>query len=396
MADELVRRWDDAVETAWREFRQRLADRIAEMDSDVWFTVSAWEGRERIPLSRVRTTGGLLRVEILRDDTVEEGCWIKGDHIDQAAVTMVTLLRIKHGVLHPNYLDADGLEPQRTGFKPLPPDPVRPTLVQPDLDRVHRPASADDVRALIDVAIGGLYDEAPGWDDDGDLPLPAGEQIVWVLVGKTASRVLLTCLLVDGVDDEETALAEVNRLNLSEFGLSFFLADRRISVTREIGLSATTPALVQFELRRLLTQVDGWAHDLVQRLSTAAEPEPPVERKSSRFATAYSIVAELEREERGSVGPAMMVRVFDSDTGLLLKAIRITEQRRRELRGKVREARTLKQRNKENVLRARHDYLRDLTARMRAALRLIVDAPVRKVQLDQLALFDEDEAGTGR
>jgi hypothetical protein len=33
---------------------------------------------------------------------------------------------------------------------------------------------------------------------------------------------------------------------------------------------------------------------------------------------------------------------------------------------------------------------------MRAALRLLVDAPVRKVQLDQLALFDEDEAGTGR
>jgi hypothetical protein len=26
----------------------------------------------------------------------------------------------------------------------------------------------------------------------------------------------------------------------------------------------------------------------------------------------------------------------------------------------------------------------------------MVDAPVRKVQLDQLALFDEDEAGTNR
>jgi hypothetical protein len=40
--------------------------------------------------------------------------------------------------------------------------------------------------------------------------------------------------------------------------------------------------------------------------------------------------------------------------------------------------------------------MRELTARMRAALRLIVDAPVRKVQLDQLSLFDEDECGTGR
>ena len=48
------------------------------------------------------------------------------------------------------------------------------------------------------------------------------------------------------------------------------------------------------------------------------------------------------------------------------------------------------------MVQARHDYLRDLAARMRAGLRLMVDAPVRKVQLDQLALFDEDEAGTGR
>ena len=31
---ELERRWDDAVETAWREFRQRLADRLAGMVED--------------------------------------------------------------------------------------------------------------------------------------------------------------------------------------------------------------------------------------------------------------------------------------------------------------------------------------------------------------------------
>ena len=38
----------------------------------------------------------------------------------------------------------------------------------------------------------------------------------------------------------------------------------------------------------------------------------------------------------------------------------------------------------------------DLASRMRAGLRPMVDAPVRKVQVDQLALFDEDEAGTNR
>lgn len=31
MSNELERRWDDAVESAWREFRQRLADHVAAM-----------------------------------------------------------------------------------------------------------------------------------------------------------------------------------------------------------------------------------------------------------------------------------------------------------------------------------------------------------------------------
>ena len=39
---------------------------------------------------------------------------------------------------------------------------------------------------------------------------------------------------------------------------------------------------------------------------------------------------------------------------------------------------------------------RRVSVRAIPSLRLIVDAPVRKVQLDQLALFDEDECGTGR
>jgi hypothetical protein len=107
-------------------------------------------------------------------------------------------------------------------------------------------------------------------------------------------------------------------------------------------------------------------------------------------------MVELERAQRESVEPATMARIFHQDTGLLLKAIRITEQRRREMRGKARRAREEGRSRDELVARSRQDYMRGLTARMRAALRLVVDAPVRKVQLDQLALFDEDEAGTSR
>ena len=309
---------------------------------------------------------------------------------DRAAVMVVRALREVYGVLHPVYLDADGLEPEGA-VRPLPPKPHR---AEPDPDEVVRPSSVEEVRAVIDLAVAGTFDETPEWDDDGDLPLPTEDHLVWVSVNKNAPRVLLSCLLVDDVADRQAALAEVNRLNRTEFGLTFFLTDQRISVTRELGLEVAETAAVRIEIERMLSQVDGWARDLAERVRTA--PEPAGERPGSRFETAYAVMAELERDDRGSVGPAAMVRIYGNDTGLLLKAIRITEKRRRETRTRMRDARAAGRRTQEKVARARHDYLRDLAARMRAGLRLMVDAPVRKVQLDQLALFDEDEAGTAR
>lgn len=422
MGDELERRWDDAVEESWREFRQRLADRVAGMCEDDSIVVEVTQRHEAGAAPYCQLAGGdaMVRVEAVSNVHLAAGCeldeeqeraleglgfrrpegedWSEGEtnfwldlelrEADRAAVMVVRALREVYGVLHPVYLDADGLEPEGA-VRPLPPKPHRP---EPDPDEVVRPSSVEEVRAVIDLAVADTFDEAPEWDDDGDLPLPTEHRLVWVSVNKNAPRVLLSCLLVDDVADRQAALVEVNRLNRTELGLTFFLTDQRISVTRELGLEVAEPTAVRIEVLRMLSQVDGWARDLAERVRTS--PEPRGERPGSRFETAYAVMAELERDHRGSVGPAAMVRIYGNDTGLLLKAIRITERRRRETRTRIREARAAGQRSKEKVLQARHDYLRDLAVRMRAGLRLMVDAPVRKVQLDQLALFDEDEAGT--
>ncbi len=424
MGGEPERRWDDAVDAAWREFRQRLADHVAGMAEDDSIVVEVTQRHEAGAAPYCQVAGGdaMVRVEAVSNVYLAPGCeldeaqeraleglgfrrpvaddWSEGEtnfwldlelrEADRAAVMVVRALREVYGVLHPVYLDADGLEPEGA-VRPLPPKPQR---AEPDPDEVVRPTSVEEVRAVIDLAVADSYDEAPEWDDDGDLPLPTDDRLVWVSVNKFAPRVLLSCLLVDDVADRQAALVEVNRLNRTEFGLTFFLTDQRISVTRELGLEVAEPAAVRIEVLRMLSQVDGWARDLAERVRTA--PEPARERPGSRFETAYAVMAELERDDRGSVGPAAMVRIYGNDTGLLLKAIRITEKRRRETRTRIREARAAGQRSKEKVLQARHDYLRDLAVRMRAGLRLMVDAPVRKVQLDQLALFDEDEAGTTR
>lgn len=387
LSEELERRWDDAVEAAWREFRQRLADRLAVLDMDDSVVIDTDPDDMAAPWCEVTFTSGGLWVHALANGEFDLTVELEPREVDRAAVMVVGALRETYGVIHPIYLHADGLEPQQVV--------VAAPVEEPDLNTTVQPSSVDDVRAVIDLAVADVYGDAPEWDEDGDLGLPTEAHVVWVSVNGHAPRVLLSCMLLDDVDDAESALIEINRLNRTEWGLTFTLHERRISVTRELGLGVALPLAVQGEIQRLLSQVDGWGRDLAERVRTGAEA-PAKRRASSRFATAYAVMAELEREQRGSVGPAAMARIFGNDTGLLLKAIRITERRRRDMRTKARSARDEGRRTQEKLARARHDYLRDLAVRMRAGLRLVVDAPVRKVQPDQLALFDEDEAGTTR
>lgn len=417
---------DDAVETAWREFRQRVADHVAEMAEGDSIVVEQRQPHVTGASPYCQVAGGdqMVRVEAVSNvylaaeselDEAQEralerlgfqrpvaGDWSEGEtnfwadveqrEADRAAVMVVRALREVYGVLHPVYLDADGLDAD--GLEPEAGAQPTPAGSEPAPDDVLRPSSVDEVREVADRAVAGLYDEAPEWDSDGDLPLVTEHNVVWVSVNNASPRILLHCCLLGDVTDTAAALEEVNRRNQSEFGLTFVLREGRVSVTREICVEAVTLRAVTAEAERLLGQVDQWAGELATAL--APRRDQGRAKAPSRFGTAYAVMVELERAQRGSVEPATMARIFHHDTGLLLKAIRITEQRRREVRGKARRAKDAGRHRDEQVARARQEYMRELTARMRAALRLIVDAPVRKVQLDQLALFDEDEAGTGR
>jgi hypothetical protein len=432
MSGETERRWDDAVETAWRELRRRLADRLAELEEDkhVIVQVVVDTAAGAAPYCQALAGPGVLHVEAVSNvylndahalDVVQDGLlkhlgfagpdaaeppghtnyWAELDQreADRAAVMMIRALREVYAVLHPAYLSTDGWEAEVAD------EPPRPLPPESRLDDTVHPDGPDAVRAAVDLAVRDLQAEPPKWDEDGDLPLDTTRGVVWVTVASQLPRILLHAPLVGEVVDETRALVEVNLLNQREFGLSFSVKDGQITVYRELDATALVPAQLRLEIERLTGQVDGWASDLVTRVGgrcmdeqttrppTDATGRPPAQ---GRFATAYGVMVELEREQRGSVGPAMMARIFENDTGLLLKAVRINEQRRREMRARARTARQEGRDRAEQVARARQDYLRELTARMRAALRLIVDAPVRKVQLDQLALFDEDECGTGR
>ena len=143
MGGELERRWDDAVEGAWREFRQRLADHVAGMGEDDSIVVEVPPQQETGAAPYCQVAGGdaMVRVEAVSNVYLAAGSeldeeqeralegigfrrpeaedWSEGEtnfwldlelrEADRAAVMVVRALREVYGVLHPVYLDADGL-----------------------------------------------------------------------------------------------------------------------------------------------------------------------------------------------------------------------------------------------------------------------------------------------
>ena len=273
MSGVLERRWDDAVESAWREFRQGLADRLSGLAEDETLIVELTNDEEggAAPYCQAVAGAGWLRVEavsnhylavnyllsdpehdLLRSigfsapsydelkNTANESSnfWIDLEQreADRAAVMMVRALREVYAVLHPCYLEPEVADesldegpPRLIPPKPRPQDPVTPQ-------------DPDELRRAIDLAVRGLLDDRPEWDEDGDLVLPTSCGLVWVSVATNAARILIHAPLVDEVVDESRALVEVNLLNQREFGLTFALKDNRIRVTRDLDVTVLIPA----------------------------------------------------------------------------------------------------------------------------------------------------------
>jgi hypothetical protein len=211
--------------------------------------------------------------------------------------------------------------------------------------------------------------------------------LIYLTPSKQASRRLMRATLVTDVVDEQRALVEVNLLNKTEFGLTFVLSDDRISVRRELPMTAVVPDDVRMEVERLRGDVDRWVTELLIRVGgrSVAEDGPvhephdrrtPVSDESGdeRFDHALRVLRELESEERGSVDVATTVRIFHGDRDLLLELGRWSTAR-------------------STGGRAPPEGRGEGKASARQALRAVVQAPFTKPERQsQLSLFSEDEA----
>ena len=181
-----------------------------------------------------------------------------------------------------------------------------------------------------------LLGSEPVVDEDGDLVVPTEKTVFFVTVGTRMPRILVHATLVTDVVDEGRALVEVNLLNKAEFGLTFVLSDGAVTVRRELPMTVLVPADVRLELGRLTSEADRWVSDLLTRVGGRAvvddrEAVQPTDRRPAvrpeepdddRFRNALRVLRELEGEERGSVDPATMARIFHGDRDLLLAATR--------------------------------------------------------------------------
>jgi len=436
MTDELERRWDDAIEAAWVELRQRVADRLAAMGEDETFLLEVpdEEGLEgATPYCQVVAGPGILHVEAVSDaylapehsldaqqeDSLLELGFVHPQHehgwsanfavrveqreADRAAWMMVEAMRRVYGVIHPVYLEVDGEgHPSADAVSRLASLAPQP----PDGRAAQFPESPEEVTAALVEVVSGMIGKEAELDEDGDLPIQTDRTVLFVTVSQRAPRVLVFSTLVTDVVDEQRALVEVNLLNKAEFGLTFVVAEGRITVRRELPVTAFVPSDIRLELTRLCNDADGWVTELIARVGGRAwledgEVRQPQDRRpgtpdalpaDGRYEAALRVLRELESEERGSVDPVTIARIFHGDRDLLLHATRWAlsrsvrwGERRRKADGEGKAAYA-------KACRARQGYYRELRGRLRQALRSVVQAPSKPARGEQLSLFAEDEA----
>lgn len=439
MTDELERRWDDAMEGAWTGFRTRLADRLAALEEGSSLCVEVPDDEELLgaaPYCQVRLDAGWLRVEAVSNEFLDEryaldeeqqaalvalgleepdkqspNYWVDLEQrqADRAAFVMVEALRHVYGVVHPVYLEAEGLESGVSRLASLAPQP--PTTPALGIgEETQFPGSGEELMAALQAVAGEVLGHEAVLDEDGDLPMATEQTVFYVTVSPHAPRVLIHGTLVVEVVHEQRALVEVNLLNRSEFGLTFVLADGSVTVRRELPMTAFVPNDVRMELTRLCADADRWVSDLIDRVGGRGmfdgDVRQPRDRRRTpsaedtdqlgdeRFEQALKVLQELEGEERGSVDAATIARIFHGDRDLLLEASQWALSRGSRWGERRRKAETEDKTSFAKGCRAQQRYYHQLRARIRKALRSVVQAPVKRELPAQLSLFAEDEAGS--
>jgi hypothetical protein len=425
---------DGSIAAAWMRFQARLADELAEMeDGDIvlvevmsaselaegctpYVQFCAWgDGMLRAELSSNHVLSPLWQLDVAGMRAVEEMGYAAPTYsldqepdngsvnyyadavqseADRVAVLATRGLRDVFGIAHPALLSGDVVDegPDAPVEQSADERTVEPASVQDDEPVATYPHGGhDELVALVDAALTPYFGKPPVHDDDGDIPVPVGESLLFVRVPPDAPVVELFGFIGADVTDRQRALVEVNLLNQRVRFMRFRLAGD--SVMAELDLPAWPFAADQLRglLAMMAETVEQVRPELVERLGVRrSSPAGEVVEEgrdqgagdtgardaSSRGSAADNagmVLAQLDADERGSVTPELAASICGNDVSRVLSLIRHESSQELAWRAGRDEAMAAGEIDKAAAFDAEVDYSRRAATLLRQALRLVVE-----------------------
>lgn len=378
---------DRAAAQAWVRFQARLADRLAAMEQDDVLVVEAMVGDDdepgAAPYVQFCAWGpGLLRGEVASnhvlmvpreldaegeralvelgydaptydpDEEPAEGADggslnfsvdVEQTEADRLAVMSVRALRDVFGVADPALLTGDLADDGRVPSEPA------------AFERGDEPVAAyphgghEELSALVDRALTTYFGHEPRHDDDGDIPVDLGGNVLFVRVHESVPVVELFACVVSDVQDLERAAFEVDVLNRDVRFVKFRLAGDAIMADLQLPSWPFVPEHLRAMLAVMSDAVQQVEGDLAQRVggsrlvdvaTDAADDDRPGEgadvlvdsegctgdaepdtEVASPWQVAEQVLAQLDAEAPGSVTPEVAASICGHDVELILDLI---------------------------------------------------------------------------
>lgn len=331
---------------AWRELRSRLADHLASMAPDEEVGLAVDDGSGEVPAYVVVDveTGGRLLLEAVGVGGLVEP-WVPGDEYedddpvfhaelaqrecDLAAALVVAALHDQHGCLHPAFLlsrelDLDGLR-WESRARALP----RARVLGDDAPLAVLVEDRDHLQRMVDATLAEMLDQPIAHDEDGDVPVPVGESVVWVQVLPDRPSVALFAILVDDVADVDAAAREVSGLQARLPYLQVRATADSIVVRHEICAVPFAPRQLAGVLARLCSEIDDIAGEVAERVGgrrflaglgdgdedDADVDEPLPGGLDEHLATVVELLLD------GQVEPAQVAAAYDGQRTLLVRSL---------------------------------------------------------------------------
>ena len=246
--------------------------------------------------------------------------------VDRLAAESVDVLRHLLNVVHPSFLDADGLE-----VDPAVRGPAEPVESHVDLDvpDVHDepptyPMSRDHLRDLVDGALQALLqvDEVQ-WDQDDDAPVRCGQSLAFVRVRSDRPAVEVFAEIVLGAADSGRLSMELELLNESHPYAKFFVRGEAVVMSYVLSTLPFVPHQFRLMTEAFLNEVDDVARALATRLDARRffdpEPEPIPEPTLADQYPALAMMLELMSDHH--LTSARIAALFDHDQHAVFETI---------------------------------------------------------------------------